>query len=115
MIWESWQERYNFYMVAQVAWDPGRGMGLLKVKPLGRVTIQFYKATDNGVVSAEDMAQIHHQIARVYREADSVGSLAIQPETGRPTEYNRDAETERPFPFPWFPWRLPWFPWWPRR
>ncbi|MFS8809436.1 hypothetical protein NW814_02690 [Synechococcus sp. R65.1] len=73
-----------------------------------RVTIQFYKATDNGVVSAEDMAQIHHQIARVYREADSVGSLAIQPETGRPTEYDRDAETERPFPFPWFPW-------WPRR
>jgi hypothetical protein len=80
-----------------------------------RVTVQFYKATDNGVVSAEDMAQIHHQIARVYREADYVGSLVIQPDTGRPTEYNRDAETERPFPFPWFPWWLPWFPWWPRR
>ncbi len=73
-----------------------------------RVTIQFYKATDNGVVSAEDMAQIHRQIDRVYREADYVGSLVIQPDTGRPTEYDRDAETERPFPFPWFPW-------WPRR
>ncbi len=71
-----------------------------------RVTIQFYKATDNGVVSAEDMAQIHRQIARVYREADYVGSLVIQPDTGRPTEYDRDAETERPFPFPWFPWWL---------
>ncbi len=67
-----------------------------------RVTIQFYKATDNGVVSAEDMAQIHRQIDRVYREADYVGSLVIQPDTGRPTEYDRDAETERPFPFPWW-------------
>ncbi|MFS8880351.1 hypothetical protein, partial [Synechococcus sp. H55.11] len=71
-----------------------------------RVTIQFYKATDNGVVSAEDMAQIHRQIDRVYREADYVGSLVIQPDTGRPTEYDRDAETERLFPFPWFPWWL---------
>ena len=70
-----------------------------------RVTVQFYKATDNGVVSAEDMAQIHHQIARVYREADYVGSLVIQGDTGRPTEYDRDAETERPFPFPGWPWR----------
>ncbi|MGY4591530.1 hypothetical protein ACVWXF_002198 [Thermostichus sp. MS-CIW-40] len=70
-----------------------------------RVTVQFYKATDNGVVSAEDMAQIHHQIARVYREADYVGSLVLQRDTGRPTEYDRDAETERPFPFPGWPWR----------
>ncbi|MEN9222428.1 MAG: hypothetical protein Q6M04_08315 [Thermostichus sp. BF3_bins_97] len=68
-----------------------------------RVTVQFYKGTSNGVVSAEDMAQIHEQIARVYQEADYVGSLVIQGETGRPTEYDRDAETERPFRFPWWP------------
>ncbi|WP_414415661.1 hypothetical protein [Synechococcus sp. R6-7] len=55
------------------------------------------------MVSAEDMAQIHHQIARVYREADYVGSLVLQRDTGRPTEYDRDAETERPFPFPGWP------------
>jgi hypothetical protein len=58
MIWESWQERYDFYMVAQVAWDPGRGIGLPNVKPLGRVTIQFYKATDNDAIFADDVAQI---------------------------------------------------------
>ncbi|MFQ3612333.1 MAG: hypothetical protein SNJ68_01300, partial [Cyanobacteriota bacterium] len=68
-----------------------------------RVTVQFYKGTSNGVVSAEDMAQIHAQIARVYQEADYVGSLVIQGDTGRPTEYDRDAETERPFRFPWWP------------
>jgi hypothetical protein len=68
-----------------------------------RVTVQFYKGISNGVVSAEDMAQIHEQIARVYQEADYVGSLVIQGDTGRPTEYSRDAETERPFRFPWWP------------
>ncbi|MEN9230314.1 MAG: hypothetical protein Q6L68_05365 [Thermostichus sp. DG02_5_bins_236] len=68
-----------------------------------RVTVQFYKGTSNGVVSAEDMAQIHEQIARVYQEADYVGSLVIQGDAGRPTEYDRDAETERPFRFPWWP------------
>ncbi|MCJ2544248.1 hypothetical protein [Thermostichus vulcanus] len=68
-----------------------------------RVTVQFYKGTSNGVVSAEDMAQIHEQIARVYQEADYVGSLVIQGDTDRPTEYDRDAETERPFRFPWWP------------
>lgn len=68
-----------------------------------RVTVQFYKGTSNGVVSAEDMAQIHEQIARVYQEADYVGSLVIQGDTGRPTEYDREAETERPFRFPWWP------------
>jgi len=45
-------------MVAQVAWDPGRGIGLPNVKPLGRVTIQFYKATDNDAIFADDVAQI---------------------------------------------------------
>ena len=35
-----------------------------------RVTVQFYKATSNGVVTAEDMAEIAGQIQRVYREAD---------------------------------------------
>ncbi len=53
-----------------------------------RVTVQFYKATDNGVVSAEDLAEIDAQIARIYDDADYVGSLVTDGRTRRPTEYN---------------------------
>jgi hypothetical protein len=52
-----------------------------------RVTVQFYKATSNGVVSEEDMAEIAQQIGRVYQQADYVGSLVVEGETRRPTEY----------------------------
>jgi hypothetical protein len=52
-----------------------------------RVTVQFYKATSNGVVSDKDLAEIGAQIDRVYKEADYVGSLVVQGETGRPTEH----------------------------
>ena len=57
-----------------------------------RVTVQFYKATDNGVVSGEDMAGIAGQIERVYSEADYVGSLVTEGETDRPTEYHGSKE-----------------------
>ncbi len=53
-----------------------------------RVTVQFYKATGNGAVSEQDMTAVAEQIARVYKEADYVGSLVTQGETGRPTEHN---------------------------
>jgi hypothetical protein len=52
-----------------------------------RVTVQFYKATSNGIVTAEDMEQIHDQIERVYAEADYVGSLVVGGGSDRPTEY----------------------------
>lgn len=52
-----------------------------------RVTVQFYKATSNGIVSAEDMAEIDQQIKRIYDDADYVGSLVTDGRTGRPTEY----------------------------
>jgi hypothetical protein len=52
-----------------------------------RVTVQFYKATSNGVVSESDMKEIKDQIQRVYKRADYVGSLVAQGDTGRPTEY----------------------------
>ncbi len=52
-----------------------------------RVTVQFYKATSNGVVSAADMDTIKHDINSVYSHSDSVGSLVVNGETGRPTEY----------------------------
>jgi hypothetical protein len=52
-----------------------------------RVTVQFYQATSNGVVSAADMAAIAAQIERVYADAPYVGSLVTEGETGRSTEW----------------------------
>ncbi|MFC2055554.1 hypothetical protein ACFLV7_14840 [Chloroflexota bacterium] len=52
-----------------------------------RVTVQFYKATSNGVVSSDDMEEIADQIERVYSQADYVGSLVVGGESYRPTEY----------------------------
>ncbi len=52
-----------------------------------RVTVQFYKATDNGIVSEKDMTEIAQQINKVYGEAEYVGSLVTGGCTGRPTEY----------------------------
>jgi hypothetical protein len=53
-----------------------------------RVTVQFYKATSNGVVSAADLEDIAAQIERVYADADYVGSLVVDGPAGRPTEYD---------------------------
>lgn len=53
-----------------------------------RVTVQFYKATSNGVVSERDMQDIRQQISRVYADADYVGSLVVDGPTDRPTEYD---------------------------
>ncbi len=53
-----------------------------------RVTVQFYKATSNGVVSRDDMDAIAEQIFEVYADAKYVGSLVTSGETGRPTEYD---------------------------
>jgi len=52
-----------------------------------RVTVQFYKATSNGAVSAEDLQEIKRQIDDVYARSDYVGSLVTGGETGRVTEY----------------------------
>jgi hypothetical protein len=53
-----------------------------------RVTVQFYKATSNGIVSAADLAEIDQQIKRIYDDADYVGSLVTDGPSRRPTEYN---------------------------
>ncbi|MFP4499315.1 MAG: hypothetical protein ACLFQV_13990 [Vulcanimicrobiota bacterium] len=53
-----------------------------------RVTVQFYKATSNGVVSEKDMAGIAAQINKVYADSDYVESLVTGGDTGRPTEYD---------------------------
>ena len=52
-----------------------------------RVTVQFYKATDNGVVSESDLKAIKEQINRVYSRSAYVGSLVTGGETGRITQY----------------------------
>ncbi len=52
-----------------------------------RVTVQFYKATSNGVASAADVAYVRKQIDRVYANGDYVGSLVTGGATGRPTEW----------------------------
>lgn len=53
-----------------------------------RVTVQFYKATSNGVVSASDVRAIAEQIERVYDDADYVGSLVVDGPSDRPTEHD---------------------------
>ena len=55
-----------------------------------RVTVQFYKATSNGLVSEQDMAEIADEINKVYAKGDFVGSLVTGGDTGRPTEYDSD-------------------------
>jgi hypothetical protein len=42
-----------------------------------RVTVQFYQATATGRVTGADLAALHKQIRRVYRDADYVGSLVV--------------------------------------
>jgi hypothetical protein len=52
-----------------------------------RVTVQFYKATSNGVVNESDLRAVAREIESVYAEASNVGSLVVDGETGRVTEY----------------------------
>jgi hypothetical protein len=48
-----------------------------------RVTVQFYQATSNGVVSGEDLDRLAGQFERVYVDADYVGSLVTEGATDR--------------------------------
>jgi hypothetical protein len=55
-----------------------------------RVTVQFYQATSNGVISAGDVKTLARQIDKVYASADYVGSLVV-PKAGdrrRPTNWD---------------------------
>lgn len=63
-----------------------------------RVTVQFYKATSNGVVSEKDLDGIARSIGGVYEHADSVGSLVMpEGDPRRPTAWQT-------IPNEWFPW-----------
>ncbi len=53
-----------------------------------RVTVQFYQATSNGVVSRADISRLARQIAKVYRQGDYVGSLVVpEGDRNRPTRW----------------------------
>ena len=55
-----------------------------------RVTVQFYKATSNGVVSDADLKAMHDEISEVYSKADYVGSLVVpNGARTRPTAWTR--------------------------
>ena len=55
-----------------------------------RVTVQFYKATSNGMVSDDDLRGMKAEIDRVYSNADYVGSLVVPSGyRSRPTEWSR--------------------------
>jgi hypothetical protein len=54
-----------------------------------RVTVQFYKATSNGVVTAADLTAAKAEIDKVYKQADYVGSLVVaEGERSRPTDWH---------------------------
>lgn len=53
-----------------------------------RVTVQFYKATSDGVVTAPEMAALARQITSVYADAKAIGSLVCDPDRGRSTEWD---------------------------
>jgi hypothetical protein len=61
-----------------------------------RVTVQFYKATSNGVASEEDMDTIAEEIDKVYSEGSYVGSLVVpDPGVYRPTDWDRASVPRR--------------------
>ena len=63
-----------------------------------RITVQFYKATSNGVVSDIDLDSIAKSIGGVYEHADFVGSLVLPDgDPRRPTAWQK-------VPREWFPW-----------
>jgi hypothetical protein len=63
-----------------------------------RVTVQFYKATESAGLTKDDIAGMRAQIDRVFKNADYVGSLVTEGNTGRPTEHSGPR---------WLPWWLP--------
>jgi hypothetical protein len=74
---------------AEGPFEEGRGLRLERDSRFPvRVTVQFYKATSNGVVSAADLDAIATSIGNVYEHADYVGSLVIpEGDRRRPTDW----------------------------
>ncbi|MCC6668362.1 MAG: hypothetical protein IT375_31750 [Polyangiaceae bacterium] len=63
-----------------------------------RITVQFYKATSNGVADEKDLDAIAKSIGSVYEHAEFVGSLVLpEGDRRRPTSWQR-------IPREWWPW-----------
>ena len=63
-----------------------------------RITVQFYKATSNGVADEKDLDAIAKSIGSVYEHAAFVGSLVLpEGDRRRPTSWQR-------IPNEWWPW-----------
>jgi hypothetical protein len=80
-------------------YNEGRGLRLVRDPKFPiRITVQFYKATSNGVVSEADLDGISRSIGGVYEHADFVGSLVMpEGDPRRPTAWQK-------VPSEWFPW-----------
>ena len=65
-----------------------------------RVTLQYYKATSNGVVDDEVISQIFNELKESRKFATSIGSLVVS-NSDRPTEFQKSAQVA-----PW------WDDWW---
>jgi hypothetical protein len=80
-------------------YNEGRNLRLVRDPKFPiRVTVQFYKATSNGVVSEKDLDGIARSIGGVYEHADAVGSLVMpEGDPRRPTAWQT-------IPREWFPW-----------
>lgn len=79
--------------------NEGHGLRLVRDPKFPiRITVQFYKATSNGVVSEADLDGIAKSIGSVYEHADFVGSLVMpEGDPRRPTAWQK-------VPNEWFPW-----------
>jgi hypothetical protein len=62
-----------------------------------RVTVQFYKATSNGVVSDADLREVARTIGKVYSSGDYVGSLVVpESQQKRPTAWTEGQDHRLP-------------------
>jgi len=52
-----------------------------------RVTLQYYKATSNGVIDEDVMAEVYQQLVDARSFGENVGSLVVGGDTGRTTEF----------------------------
>jgi hypothetical protein len=66
-----------------------------------RVTVQFYQATSNGVLAADDVKTLNAQIQKVYAKADYVGSLVVPSAADRQRPTNWDGVSPRPDGVTW--------------
>merc|ERR1712157_489503 len=59
-----------------------------------RVTLQYYKATDNGAVNKEIMDDIVKQLEASQKQADFMGSLVTEYNPNRPNEWVNNEKDE---------------------